>query len=152
MHGIVASDSDKQLRIDSLYAVSKRLFPRVSDVTVEELDRLRETSDVVLVDVRNSPEQDVSMIPGAITKGEFEADPQAYADKTLVTYCTIGHRSGLYAQELQKSGFRVFNLKGSILAWTHAHRELADAAGATRKVHVAGPKWSLESSDYEPVW
>ncbi len=146
------SDTDKQLEIERLYARSKKQFPEIGDLTVEELDRLRETTDVVLVDVRNPPEQVVSMIPGSITSTELERDPSAYSGRTLVTYCTIGHRSGLYAQKLQAAGFKVFNLKGAILAWTHAQRELVDADGPTRKVHVAGPRWSLESSDYDPVW
>ena len=146
------SDTDKILEIEKLYARSKKLFPGIEDLTVEGLDRLRKIEDVVLVDVRNPPEQAVSMIPDSITSRELESDLDAYAGKTLVTYCTIGHRSGLYAQKLQTSGFKVFNLKGSILAWTHAQRDLVDASGTTRKVHVAGPRWSLESSDYEPVW
>lgn len=146
------SDTEKQIEIEKLYARSKKEFPEIDDLTVEELDRLRETVDVVLVDVRNPPEQAVSMIPGSITSTELESDPSAYAGRTLVTYCTIGHRSGLYAQKLQAAGFRVFNLKGAILAWTHAQRELVDAEGSTRRVHVAGARWSLESSDYDPVW
>ncbi len=146
------SDRDKKVQIEQLYARSKRLFPEVADLTVEELDRLRETTDITLIDVRNPPEQEVSMIPGAVPAADFEADPGAYASTTLVTYCTVGHRSGLYAQRLQASGYKVFNLKGSILSWTHAGRDLVDAAGSTRRVHVAGPKWSLESEDYEPTW
>ena len=146
------SDTDKQLEIEKLYARSKEQFPGVEDLTVEELDRLREIVDVVPVDVRNPPEQAVSMIPGSITSTELESDPSAYAGRTLVTYCTIGHRSGLYAQKLQAAGFRAFNLKGAILAWTHAQRELVDAEGSTRKVHVGGPRSSLESSDYDSVW
>jgi rhodanese-related sulfurtransferase len=146
------ADSKKLAEIEKLYGLSRRLFPEVAEVTVEEFDRLRESNDVVLVDVRDRSEQEVSMIPGSITREALQADPQAYAEKTLVTYCTIGHRSGLYARDLQASGFRVFNLKGSILAWTHAQRELENADGPTRKVHVAGPRWSLEASGYEPVW
>jgi len=146
------SDDDKRERIDVLYARSKRLFAEVADLTIEELDRLRENELVVLIDVRNPSEQQVSMIPGAITAAEFDADPGAHAGATLVTYCTIGHRSGLYAQKLQAAGHTVFNLKGAILAWTHAGRELASNSGPTRRVHVAGPKWSLEAGDYDPVW
>ena len=149
---MLSSDSDKQSRIEQLYAVSKRRFPEVADLSVEELDRLRESTEVVLVDVRNPPEQAVSMIPGAITAAQFEADPGAYSSATLVTYCTIGHRSGLYAKKLQTGGFKVFNLKGSILSWTHAARELVNTTGSTKKVHVGGPTWSLEAADYEPTW
>ncbi|MFQ5525988.1 MAG: rhodanese-like domain-containing protein [Thermoanaerobaculia bacterium] len=146
------SDEDKQARIEQLYARSKKLFPEVADLTVDELDRLCEHAPVTLIDVRNPPEQEVSMIPGAITAAEFEADPGSHAGSSLVTYCTVGHRSGLYAQRLQAAGHRVFNLRGAILSWTHAGRVLEDANGPTRRVHVAGPNWSLESSEYDPVW
>ena len=146
------SDEEKRRRIEKLYANSRTHFPEVSEVTVEELDRLRETADVVLVDVRNPPEREVSIIPGAVTSEEVLGNPDAYGDKTLVAYCTIGHRSGLVAKELQARGQRIFNLKGAILSWTHSGRDLEHDGEPTRRVHVAGPKWSLEASGYEPVW
>lgn len=146
------SDAGKQAQIEQLYARSKQHFPEVSDLTVAELDRLRESTEVVLIDVRNPPEQAVSMIPDAITSAEFEADPSAHAGATLVTYCTIGHRSGLYAQKLQAAGFKVYNLKGAVLAWSHGGRDFVDGEGPTKRVHVAGPTWSLEADGYEPVW
>ena len=148
------NDEQKRQRIQAVYARSRRLFPEVPEVTVEELDRLTSSTPVVLVDVRSSKEQRVSMIPGAVTAQEFERDPVSYAGKTIVAYCTIGHRSGLYAKKLLTEGWQVFNLKGAILAWTHADRDLVDAEGrgATRRVHVAGAKWSFEADGYEGIW
>lgn len=146
------SDEQKQQRIEKIYAKSRLLFPEVPEITVGEIDRLLETEDVVLVDVRAPKEQAVSIIPGAITSDELAANPEACEGKTLVTYCTIGHRSGLFAKKLQASGHRVFNLKGAILSWTHDGRELENDGKPTRRVHVAGPRWSLEASGYEPVW
>ena len=137
------SNTEKLEQIETLYARSKRLFPEVVDLTVKELDRLRETEEVLLVDARNPQEQEVSMLPGAIRAQELD---QAIADapsRTLVVYCTIGHRSGLLAQKLQASGLKVYNLKGAILSWTHAGNELVDDQGPTRRVHVAGPNWNL---------
>ena len=146
------SDDEKQRRIEDVYANSRTHFPEVAEVTVEQLDRLRQSEHVMLVDVRAPKERAVSIIPGAITSEEVAADPAAFEDKTLVAYCTVGHRSGLFAKQLQARGQRVFNLKGAILAWTHAGRELELDGQPTRRVHVAGPKWSLEASGYEPVW
>lgn len=146
------SDEEKRQRIEDLYAQSKTHFPEVAEVTVEELDRLREAEDVVLVDVRAPQERQVSMIPGAVPADAVTADPTAWEGRTLVAYCTIGHRSGLFAKELQARGLRIFNLKGAILAWTHSGRDLELDGEPTRRVHVAGPKWSLEASGYEPFW
>lgn len=146
------SDAEKRERIETLYAKSKRLFPEVVDLTVEELDRLRETENVLLIDARNPPEQEVSMLPGAIRAVQLEQSLAEDSSRTLVVYCTIGHRSGLLAQKLQASGLKVYNLKGAILSWTHAGNELVDNEGPTRRVHVAGPNWNLAADGYEPVW
>ena len=74
----------------------------------------------------------VSRIPGAVTAAEFESNLEQYQDAVAIAYCTIGHRSGLYAQKLQQQGINVFNLEGSLLAWTHAGGELVNAEGTTR--------------------
>lgn len=146
------TDDEKRQRIEDLYAKSKTHFPEVSEVTVDELDGLRRSEDVVLVDVRAPEERAVSIIPGAVTSDEVTSDPDAYDGKTLVAYCTVGHRSGLFAKDLQAKGMRIFNLKGAVLAWTHSGRDLELDGEPTRRVHVAGAQWSLEASGYEPVW
>ncbi|MEO1465267.1 MAG: rhodanese-like domain-containing protein, partial [Cyanobacteria bacterium J06633_1] len=69
-----------------------------------------------------------------------------------IAYCTIGYRSGLYAQKLAQQGIEVLNLEGSLLAWSHVGGELVNATGRTNKVHVFGRQWRLTSEDYEPVW
>lgn len=147
-----ATNQEKQQSIEKLYRRSKRQFPEVPDITAEELLALPDRNGIVIVDVRNPPEQEVSMIPGAITAAEFETHVGDHEGSTVVTYCTIGHRSGLYGRKLVRAGWQVRNLKGSILSWTHAGGELEGPDGPTRRVHVAGPKWSLADGSYEPVW
>lgn len=147
-----ADDDEKRERIEALYARSRRQFPEVPEMTVDELQARRDDEELVLVDVRQPQERAVSMIPGAIASEELEADPERFRDRKLVTYCTIGHRSGLYARRLQAAGFKVHNLKGSILAWTHTGEPLAGDGGETRSVHVGGPNWSLEAEGFDPVW
>ena len=82
-----------------------------------------------LVDVRSKPEQQVSMIPNAITLDQFEANlnanrndkkPSPSEAHVVVTYCTIGYRSGLEAQRLRDQyNLNVRNLDG-IVGYTHA--------------------------------
>ncbi len=93
------------------------------------------------------------MIPGAITKTEFAARAEQHRDRRIMTYCTIGYRSGVYASELRRDSFDAVNLKGGVLGWAHAGGTFIDSDGReTRRVHVYGAKWDLlpdaYSSDY----
>jgi len=146
------TDRQKLARIDDLYRTYKRSFPDVPDVTVNELISMKKERDVVLVDGRKRKEQAVSMIPGAISSREFERNIEHYRDKIIVVYCTIGSRSGHYTAGLIKKGFTAYNLKGSILAWTHAGGELVNGEKETRRVHVYGRRWDLVPEGYEAVW
>ncbi|GMV90880.1 MAG: hypothetical protein AMXMBFR82_06580 [Candidatus Hydrogenedentota bacterium] len=108
---------------------------------------------MVLVDVRTEDEREISGIPDAISKAKFEQYEDAYADKTIVTYCTIGYRSGIYAETLREKGLDARNLRGSILSWVHEGRPVVDPEGAeTRRVHIYGPEWNLLPEGYTAVW
>jgi rhodanese-related sulfurtransferase len=147
------SDAEKRQRIEALYEKYERKFPQVEGIRAVDLKAdLERGRRVVLVDVRKPEEQAVSMIPGAITQQEFEEQEESHQGETIVTYCTAGYRSGLYAKKLQKRGWQVLNLEGSLLAWTHAGGTLVDDGGPTKRVHVYSADWSLEAADYDPVW
>lgn len=150
----IMSDEEKRERIEALYQKYTKKFPKVEGITaVELLADLEKGRDVVLVDVRKPKEQAVSMIPGAITQADFERRQEALEDRTIVTYCTAGYRSGLFAKKLQKKGLEVLNLEGSLLAWTHAGGPLVDSDGQpTQRLHVYSSDWSLEASAYDPIW
>ena len=92
------------------------------------------------------------MSRGAIAASDSEENRQSYEGATVVTYCTIGGRSGKYAKGLVDAGVKAFNLRGAILAWTHAGGDLVDTEGPTRRVHVHGRKFDLTADGYEPVW
>ena len=143
---------DKLEKIESMYQSSKRHFPDVPEVTPKELQRLRSEQKVVVVDVRSPEEQAVSMISGAVTAQHFEKNWKEYEGATVVAYCTTGHRSGLFARDLQAMGWNAFNLKGAILGWTHGGGELVNAEGPTRKVHVYNRQCNLVAEGYEGVW
>lgn len=137
-------------KIESMYRGYEREFPQVPDVLPSEL--LAATNKTaLLVDVRSPAEQAVSMIPGAVTRRDFERDVHQYKGRPVVTYCTIGYRSGLYAETLRKKGWDVRNLRGSILGWVHAGGKVVNKEGKTRTVHVYGPAWSLLPDGYKAV-
>jgi rhodanese-related sulfurtransferase len=145
-------DDDSTACIDSLYEEFRKEFADTPDLDVETLLRRSGDPGVIVVDVREPEEREVSMIPDSITREQFDADPDLYKQRLIVTVCTIGHRSGHYAQDLRKRGFQATNLRGGILSWTHAHQPLAGPDGPTRRVHVYGPDWNFAAEGYEAVW
>lgn len=146
------NDAERWQLICERYAELKRSFPAVRDVSVDELIELGERRPLLLVDVRPREERDVSTIPDAVSVDWFEEHRDQYHGKLIVTYCTIGARSGKYAESLQREGFDVVNLRGSILAWAHEGRPLVDKGRATNRVHVYSANWNLLPAGYEAVW
>ena len=145
------TDAEKLERVEEMISEVAERFPDVEHVTVETVVRLLDKDSVVLVDVREPRERAVSMIAGAIPVEEFERDPARFADVAVVAYCTIGHRSSEYARRLARSGHRVLNLSGSILAWTHAGAPLVSNGQPSLRVHVYGPEWDLAPERFETV-
>ncbi|MEZ5331151.1 MAG: rhodanese-like domain-containing protein [Thermoanaerobaculia bacterium] len=148
-----ASEAGREQRIAELYAGYHEKFPEVPDISATELESHLEDPGLVLVDVREARERNVSTLPGALSAEEFEAREDELRGRRVVTYCTIGYRSGLYAERLRQEGWDAVNLEGSILAWTHAGGPLVDPEGRpTHRVHVYGRRWNLAADGYEPVW
>jgi sodium/bile acid cotransporter 7 len=120
-----------------------------------DLMKVLEDTNLVLIDVRQPKEQEVSMLPHALTTAGF-AEKFRHGipkEKKLVVYCTIGYRSGLYATELAKQGFHADNLEGGVLAWSFAGGKFLakDPSGAlveTHRIHVYAPEWNIVHPDY----
>jgi rhodanese-related sulfurtransferase len=96
-------------------------MPPVRNIDVAELQQLRQSRPVVLLDVRTDAEVARGMIAGALhvplhqlPERVSELDPAS----TLVVYCQSGGRSAHAAAWLENQGFAsVSNLQGGILAW-----------------------------------
>ena len=147
------TSEDKLARIEEMIDQYQQQFPDVPGIDAAALRDDLARDAVVLVDVRTEDERTTSMIAGAISREEFELRSAEFEGSAIVTYCTIGYRSGDYAQKLRQEGWDARNFDGSILAWTHAGEELVDAEGnPTRRVHVFGERWNLAAEGYEPVW
>lgn len=143
------TDAQKVEKIEAMYQGYKKGFAEVPEIRPEQIDTLK---DPVFVDVRPDEERRVGWIPGSIDQQTFEAQSAQLAGRPVVTYCTIGARSGEYAKKLQQDGWDVHNLAGSLLLWTHAGKPLENADGPTTSVHTYGRRWALVAEGYEAVW
>ena len=148
-------------------------FPDIPTLTSAEylqtISSPASSNNYILVDVRSKTEHNVSMIPNSISLQEFETQMKNTSnsvnpDQTVVTYCTIGYRSGLEARRIRDIyHMKVLNLDG-IVNYTHAcsamKREGNGGEGpflqeprsrkSTKRVHVFGPAWNVVSDDFEP--
>jgi rhodanese-related sulfurtransferase len=154
----------------------QRRFPDVPTMTSYELQEQMERGDentlLVVVDVRTKPERRVSMIPGAIDLAELQtmdftdttATTSITPTTTIVTYCTIGYRSGFEARRLREQyphlDGHIYSLDG-VLAYTHTGQSLEKrqemdstttnqttaavttaTATTTNQVHTFGGMWN----------
>ena len=146
------TNGDKRKKINQMYLEYKRQFPEVSDISTQEAMKLADMQQVIFIDVRESEEQQISMLPGAITQKEYLDHPEKYNDVVKIVYCTISYRSGLFAQKLQKKGTVIYNLQGGLLAWVHDGGKVFDQNGESKRIHVYGRKWNLGPGSYEVIW
>jgi rhodanese-related sulfurtransferase len=86
----------------------------ISSISAEEIHALRDRSEqerVLLVDVRSHDEWETSHCNGAIRLADFEREFAHILEEsrkglaTVIPYCTIGYRSGLFAENLVSRGF-----------------------------------------------
>jgi rhodanese-related sulfurtransferase len=124
-------------------------FPDVPRISTNELAaRLSNGKErPVLLDVRTKAEFEVSHLSGA-QRVEPGADPKTISipkDKAVITYCSVGYRSAVFANKLRGAGYRhVENLEGSIFRWANENRPLVhDGGAATDKVHPYNGVWGM---------
>ena len=146
------SDKDKRQKVEDMYEGYKKQFPEVRDISPQKAMALKSEGKAVLIDIREPREQQISMLPGAITEKEFMKDSAEYQDTVKIAYCTISYRSGKFAQKLQEKGILIYNLEGGILAWVHAGGKVYDQNGETDRIHVYGRKWNLGPKRYRALW
>ena len=146
------SDGEKKKIVYRMYTDAKKDFPEVKDLAPQQAMDLMNQGRLVFVDTRKPAEMEVSMLPGAITQTQYLAEPGRYKNMTVVSYCTISYRSGVFARKMQRKGFEVLNLRGGILAWTLEGGSIHDANGRkTRQIHVFGKRWNYAPAGYETV-
>jgi rhodanese-related sulfurtransferase len=91
------------------------------DITVEELARLREQDDeLVLVDVREESEYEAVNLGGRLIPlaSLSERLDELDRDGHIVVHCRAGNRSATAVEQLREAGFtNAWNLNGALVAW-----------------------------------
>jgi rhodanese-related sulfurtransferase len=153
----VQKDNDKPSyteAIEELASICHQIHPDAPWLSLSEFLHQSERDEWVIVDVRSKRERDVSIIPGALSDKEFEAQEAQVEedDRHILVYCTAGCRSARYAQKLLKQGLKAFNLRGGILAWALEGRTFVTPSGeVTRQAHVYSGEWNVLPPGYEAI-
>ena len=92
------SDPAKHQKVESMYDGYKTKFPAVLDLTPRQAMNLMTDQKAVFIDIREPEEQQISMLPGAITEKEFLSNYKSYQDHVKIAYCTISYQSGIFVE------------------------------------------------------
>jgi rhodanese-related sulfurtransferase len=122
-------------------------FPDIRRIDPEQVANWlsdKNRAQPVLLDVRTKAEYDVSHIRGA-----RRVEPNSSADvvnlskdQPIVTYCSVGYRSGAFAKKLQDAGYKnVQNMAGSIFQWANEGRPVERDGHRIDKVHPYNRTW-----------
>ncbi|MEM9730901.1 MAG: rhodanese-like domain-containing protein [Myxococcota bacterium] len=126
-------------------------FPEALQLSVPNFASMLEdeSTDPLIVDVRDPREYAVSHLPGAVNAQGAALDrlvDDADKDQPIVLYCSVGYRSSREAQRLKASGYgNVANLEGSIFEWANENRPLVrggpNSQTPTDAVHPFNDEW-----------
>jgi len=124
-------------------------FPAVKRITAYDLAAWLEDQDrpaPVLLDVRTRAEFGVSHLKGAqpVEPNAPASSVTAEKDQPIVTYCSVGYRSGAFAEKLRAAGYtNVVNVEGSFFRWANAGRPVYHESEKVEQVHPFNRTWGL---------
>jgi len=122
-------------------------FPQVKRITPAQLAAWLQDPKrppPVLLDVRTAAEYEVSHLQKAerVPPGSPASVIQIPKDQPIVTYCSIGYRSGAFAETLEGAGYtHVLNMEGSIFKWANQGRPVYRDGKPVGKVHPYNETW-----------
>ena len=137
----------------AVYSLIESRFPNTPTVNIDVLEEWKKSEAILLVDVREEEEYLLSHLHGAKNWKSIEDFQYIPKDKRIVLYCSVGYRSAKLVQVLQRVGYtQVYNLKGSIFAWTNAGKPVFQADKQAVAVHPYNELWGkLLDKKYHPV-
>ena len=122
-------------------------FPEVKRISTEELTAWIDNSQrasPLLLDVRTQAEFDISHLRNArrVEPDAVIATINLPKDRTIVTYCSVGYRSAVFARQLMRAGYtNVTNVEGSIFKWANEDRPVYRGALRVSEVHPYNGTW-----------
>lgn len=111
-----------------------------------------------ILDAREKTEFEISHIKNAIWVGYdsfnlSQTIKKIDKSKPVVVYCSIGYRSEKIGEQLQKKGYKVYNLYGGIFHWTNQGFKVVDETNKpTLKVHGYDKNWGKWLTKAEVVY
>lgn len=117
----------------------KEAKAQIENLTVDQVAAEMAAGDVLIVDIRDEPEQQSGVIPGSVhaSRGmlEFYADPASPyhkeefdPGKRVILHCASGGRSALATVALKELGYtNVAHLDGGFGAWKEAGKPTESA-------------------------
>jgi len=147
--------SNPETKLSELENKLAKSYPEIQHISPAKFNAWQnESRPVVVLDIREEDEFDVSHIAGAIRiPPESTADQvnQLLADKKIagadvVFYCSVGVRSSRLAarasQSLKNAGAeRIANLRGGVFRWHNEERPLIAGKSSTLYVHPYDQMW-----------
>ncbi len=147
---LAQADQEKLKKIAEMYQQLTKNFKVDSLSPAEVQTKIKNGEKIVFVDVREEKERNISTLPQAISKDEFEKSYEKYAGSTIIVYCTIGYRSGKYCEKFKN--LKIYNLSGGVLAWSHSQGEFYKNGKSTTEVHTYSKDWNLLNSHYKAIF
>ncbi len=114
--------------LPEFHALVNEAKKEIQEVTPDELARLQQSGDVLVIDVREREDAAQGTIPGAVNvpRGILEHDIDKVTtdkDRKMVLYCGGGSRSALAAASLKKMGFKnAISLSGGYRGWKESNK------------------------------
>jgi rhodanese-related sulfurtransferase len=109
-----------------VWPLVQRRLSAGKDVGTLEATRLINSSNAVLVDLRETQEYEGGRLPKAVHIPLSQLESRSgelakHKDRPVVAYCMTGSRSGAAAKVLERAGFKdVYQLRGGYRAWKDA--------------------------------
>lgn len=139
------------LKWNLLNSLIQLRFPHINHISTEKLaiwlsDKNQEKP--LILDARNKIEYAISHLKGACLipydSPEIKSFIKCSVNTPIITYCSVGYRSAILAQRLQKMGYKkVFNLQGSLFVWFRENRPVFCGEEIVSWIHPFNLFWSL---------
>ncbi len=150
-----SASAEGQLCLNELEKQVEREYTDVGSLLPHQAhDLLKAGGDILLLDVRDAGEFQISHLPGAvwvdpeITIDQFmDRFGHLIAGKRVLLYCSVGVRSSrlgerIRAEAATRGATGVYNIRGGIFAWHNYGKRLDMAKGQTELVHPYSTRWS----------
>lgn len=123
-----------------------------------DVDQLKKDTSVIIIDVRDKSEYDVSHIRNAMNfpmkKFKIEQISHISKERRLVVYCSVGYRSEKVVEKLIKNGYsNSYNLYGGIFEWINRGYAVYDTQqNSTKKIHAYSRSWGIWLEKGEKIY